>query len=152
MNAPQPIPISATADIAASPDAVWAVVSDVRRMPEFSPELQKVFLLGSRGGVGRSLVGLNRRRWLWWPTTSKVVRWEPGRAIAWRTRESGATWIYELEPHGGGTRVKASRVLPAFTLASKVLTPLMGGALGHDHELAAGLQQTLDRIKASFES
>ena len=32
-----------------------------------------------------------------WPTTSKVVRWEPGRAVAWKTRESGATWVYEIE-------------------------------------------------------
>lgn len=152
MSAPQPIPITASVDIAASPDAVWAVVSDVRRMPQFSPELQKVFLLGSRGGVGRHLIGLNRRQWLWWPTTSRVVRWEPARAIAWRTRESGATWIYELNAYDGGTRVTASRVLPAFTFASKVMTPLMGGAIGHDEELAAGLQQTLDRMKATIEA
>lgn len=152
MSTPQPIPISATVDIAAPVDLVWSVVSDVGRMPQFSPELQKVFVLGSRGGVGRQLIGVNRRNWLWWPTTSRIVRWEPGRAIAWRTRESGATWVYELEPiDGDGTRVTASRVLPGFTLASKLMTPLMGGALGHDRELADGLGETLQRIKATLE-
>jgi uncharacterized membrane protein len=151
MSAPQPIPISASIEIDATPDAVWLVVSDLARMPEFSPELQKVILLGSTGGVGRRLIGINRRKWLVWPTTSRVVRWEPGKAIAWHTRESGATWVYELAPQGAGTRVTAQRVLPAFTLGSKAMTPLMGGAIGHDHELAAGLQQTLERIKTSLE-
>lgn len=151
MSSPQPVPISASVDIEAPPADVWSVVSDVRRMAEFSPELQMVILLGSRGGVGTRLVGLNRRNWLWWPTTSRVVRWEPNRAIAWHTRESGATWLYELEAEGAGTRVTASRILPSFTLASKLMTPLMGGALGHDEELAAGLAETLQRIKATLE-
>ena len=38
----------------------------------------------------------------------------------------------------------AQRVLPAFTLGSKAMTPLMGGALGHDHELAQGYEDVVD--------
>ena len=80
-----------------APDEVWQVVSDLGRMPEFSPELRKAFVLG-KPGVGANIIGINRRKAVVWPTTSKVVRWEPGRAVAWKTRESGATWVYELEP------------------------------------------------------
>ena len=40
-----------------------------------------------------------------WPTRSKLVRFEPGRAVSWKTRESGATWTYELEPAGSGKSV-----------------------------------------------
>ena len=91
-----PAPISATVEMKAAPEDVWEVVSDLARMPEFSPELRKAFVVG-KPGVGANIIGINRRKAVVWPTTSKVVRWEPGRAVAWKTRESGATWVYELE-------------------------------------------------------
>jgi hypothetical protein len=146
----QPAPISATVEIAADPEVVWEVVSDLRRMPEFSPELRKAFVLG-RAGVGANILGINRRKLVVWPTTSKVVRWEPGRAVAWKTRESGATWVYELEATATGTAVTGRRVLPRFTFATSLLGPVLGGAEGHDAELAAGIRTTLERIKAVAE-
>ncbi len=150
---PQPLPISATVEIAASPDAVWAVVSDVARMPEFSPELRRLFVVGSKPtGVGTTMLGINRRRFVAWPTTSKVTRFEPGRAVAWKTRESGATWTYELEPTEAGTRVTGRRDLPSFTVGTTLLAPVIGGAEGHDQELADGIRATLERIKATVEA
>ncbi len=150
---PQPLPISASVVVAASPDAVWAVVSDVTRMPEWSPELRRLFVLGAREPrVGMRLLGINRRGYAAWPTTSTVVRFEPGRAVAWKTRESGATWTYELEPVEGGTRVTGRRDLPKFTLGTTLMAPLIGGADGHDQELADGIRATLERIKATVEA
>ena len=105
-----PAPISATVEMKAAPEDVWEVVSDLARMPEFSPELRKAFVVG-QPGVGANIIGINRRKAVVWPTTAKVVRWEPGRAVAWKTRESGATWVYELEPTEGGTKVTGRRVL-----------------------------------------
>lgn len=151
MTEPNPIPISASLEMAATPDQVWAAVSDLKRMPEFSPELRKVILLGARGGLGQRMIGINRRKAVAWPTTSKVVRWEPGAAIAWHTAESGATWIYEIDPTDAGCKVTSRRVLPGYTLASRLMTPILGGAHGHDHELAAGMVTTLERIKAAVE-
>lgn len=152
-NAADPIDLSARITIDAAPEKVWSVLSDVTRMPEFSPELRRVVVLGRRReGVGTQFVGVNRRKWLVWPTTSKVVRFEPVRAIGWRTRESGATWIYELEESAAGTAVTSRRELPGFTVPSKLMTPLMGGALNHDRELGDGLRLTLERIKAAVES
>ena len=52
---PQPTPISATVEVRATPEDVWAVVSDLGRMPEFSPELRKAFVIG-RPGVGANIV------------------------------------------------------------------------------------------------
>ncbi len=86
-----------------------------------------------------------------WPTTSKVVRWEPRRAVAWKTRESGATWVYELVGTATGTTVTGRRVLPRFTLGTALVGPLLGGAQGHDAELAAGIRTTLERIRAVVE-
>ena len=55
---PQPLPISASVEVAAAPEAVWAVVSDVTRMPEWSPELRRLFVIGSKEPrVGMNLVG-----------------------------------------------------------------------------------------------
>jgi len=148
---PQPTPISATVEVQATPEQVWAVVSDLGRMPEFSPELRKAFVVG-RPGVGANIIGINRRRAAVWPTTSRVVRWEPNRAVAWKVRESGATWVYELEPSGGTTTVTGRRVLRRFTAGTSLMAPLIGGAEGHDHELAEGIRTTLGRIKATVEA
>ncbi|RNL63204.1 SRPBCC family protein [Nocardioides marmoriginsengisoli] len=136
--------------MAAAPEKVWAVLADLGRMPEFSPELRKAFVLG-RPGLGANIIGINRRKAVAWPTTSKVVRWEPNQAVAWKTRESGATWVYELEPTATGTKVSGRRVLPAYTVATKLMGPLIGGAAGHDDELNAGIAATLERIKAAVE-
>ena len=100
------------------------MVSDLARMPEFSPELRKAFVLG-RPGLGANVIGINRRKAVVWPTTSKVVRWEPGRAVAWKTRESGATWIYELEPTATGTRGHRAGEC---CRSSRVATSLLGPA------------------------
>jgi uncharacterized protein YndB with AHSA1/START domain len=150
---PQPLPISATVEIAASPDRVWEVVGDVTRMPEWSPELRRLRVLGtSPVRVGSTLLGLNRRGWVAWPTSSTVTRLEPGRAVAWRTRESGATWTYELEPADGGTRLTGRRDLPQFTKLTTLLGPVIGGAAGHDRALSEGIRATLGRIKESVET
>ena len=149
---PQPLPISASVDVAAPPEAVWSVVSDVTRMPEWSPELRRLFVLGNREPrVGMRLLGINRRGHAAWPTTSKVTRFEPGRAVAWKTRESGATWTYELTPTDSGTTVTGRRDLPAYTLGTTMMAPLIGGAQGHDQELADGIRTTLERIRTTVE-
>src|SRR5512139_3417980 len=148
----QPLPISAFVEVAASPESVWEVISDVRRMSEWSPECRKIVVIGSpKQGVGTTFLGLNRRGWAMWPTTSKVVRYEPGKAVAWKTRESGATWSYEITPTPSGTRLTGQRELPSFSAATKLMAPLIGGAGGHDEELAAGIRTTLERIKATVE-
>jgi hypothetical protein len=145
-----PAPISATVEMKAGPEAVWNVVSDLARMPEFSPELRRAYVLG-KPGLGANIIGINRRRAVVWPTTSKVVRWEPGRAVAWKTRESGATWVYELEPTATGTKLTGRRVLPRFTFGTSLLGPVIGGAAGHDVELAHGIRTTLERIRTAVE-
>ena len=148
----QPLPISAFVEVAASPESVWEVISDVRRMSEWSPECRKIVVIGSpKQGVGTTFLGVNRRGWAVWPTTSKVVRYEPGKAVAWKTRESGATWSYELTPTDSGTSITGRRELPSFTIATKAMAPLIGGAVGHDEELADGIRATLEQIKIAVE-
>jgi uncharacterized protein YndB with AHSA1/START domain len=149
----QPLPLSATIDIAATPDRVWSVVSDFTRMAQWSPECRRIFVMGRRrGGVGTRFLGLNRRGWVGWPTRSTITRFEPDTAVAWKTHESGATWTYELEPTDAGTRLTGRRDLAAFTAPTRLMVPLLGGATGHDRELAEGIRTTLERIKATVEA
>lgn len=146
--------LRAETTIAAPPSEVWTVLTDLRRMPEWSPELVRMVPL-KRGGlrVGQQYLGLNRRKAVVWPTRNVVAALEAGRTLAWDTRSSGARWIYELTPEGTGTRVVHRRPVPTrLTLVSKVFAAaFLGGADDHAQELEAGMGQTLDRLKAAIE-
>jgi uncharacterized membrane protein len=97
-------PLEASIDIAAPPAAVWALVSDLRNMPRWSPQTVRSIRRGPNGPGARYL-NINRLGLLVWPTRSKVVRWEEGREIAWRVKDNFTVWSLRLEPVGDGTRV-----------------------------------------------
>jgi uncharacterized protein YndB with AHSA1/START domain len=146
--------LRAEAIIEAPADRVWAVLSDLSRMPDWSPELVRMLPL-KRGGLrlGQSYLGVNRRKAVVWPTRSVVAVLEPGRALAWDTRSSGARWIWELVPDGERTRVVHRRPVPrALTPISRVFAPVfLGGTRSHADELEAGMAQTVSRLKAAVE-
>lgn len=141
--------------IDAPPEKVWAALSDLSRMPDWSPELVRMVPL-KRGGlrVGQWYLGINRRKAVVWPTRSVVAEVEPGRRLTWDTRSSGARWIWELVPEGAGTRVVHRRPVPTgITGMSKVFAPLfLGGSEGHADELEAGMARTVERLKAAVGS
>jgi uncharacterized protein YndB with AHSA1/START domain len=138
----------------APPEAVWAVLSDVRRMPELSPELVGMVPL-KPGGLrrGQWYLGLNRRKAVVWPTRSVVSDVEPGRRVAWDTRTSGARWIWELSAEGEATRVVHRRPVPRrVTPVSSVFAKLLlGGASEHADELEAGMAESVARLKRAVE-
>jgi hypothetical protein len=132
---------------------VWAAITDLAQMPERSPELVKMLPL-KRGGLrlGQWYLGINRRKGLFWPTRNVVTVLEAGRAVGWHTATSGATWIYELDAAGEGTRVVHRRPVPRLTLISKAFAPVaLGGSECHADELEAGMATTLSRLKAAIE-
>jgi uncharacterized protein YndB with AHSA1/START domain len=139
----------------APPEQVWAALSDLSRMPDWSPELVRMVPL-KRGGlrVGQWYLGINRRKAVVWPTRSVVAEVEPGRRLTWDTKSSGARWIWELVPEGDGTRVVHRRPVPTgITGMSKVFAPLfLGGSEGHADELEAGMARTVERLKAAVGS
>jgi uncharacterized protein YndB with AHSA1/START domain len=147
--------LRAESTIDAPVDRVWEHLSDLSRMPEWSPELVRMVPL-KRGGlrVGQWYLGINRRKAVVWPTRSVVSVLEPGRSLAWDTRSSGARWIWELSPEGEQTRVVHRRPVPrALTAMSKVFAPVfLGGNASHADELEAGMAQTVSRLKAAVET
>jgi uncharacterized protein YndB with AHSA1/START domain len=140
--------------IAAPPEQVWEALSDLRRMPEWSPEVMRMVPLKPGGlKVGQQYLGLNRRKVVIWPTRSVVAVVDPGRSLAWDTRSSGARWIYELAPDSSGTRVVHRRPVPKrLTALSRAFAALfLGGTDGHADDLERDMQQTLVRLKAAVE-
>lgn len=147
--------LRAEATVAAPPDQVWALLTDLSRMAQWSPELVRMVPLKPGGlRVGQWYLGVNRRKAVVWPTRSVLAVLEPGRSLAWDTRSSGARWIWELSPDPAGTRVVHRRPVPhGVTVLSKLFAPLaLGGSEEHADELEAGMQQTVDRLKAAAEA
>lgn len=88
--------------IDAPADVVYAMVSDLARMGEWSPECTGVTWRDGHGnGVGGRFVGHNRDGWKRWSTFGRVVRAEPGRVFAFDVGVGpvrSATWAYVIEP------------------------------------------------------
>ena len=75
-------PLEASIDIDAAPERVWAIVSDLERMPQWSPQCTRMKVIG-RLREGALTLNLNRDGWKRWPTTARVVR--VSRTVRWRS-------------------------------------------------------------------
>lgn len=147
-------PLEATTEIDAPPAAVWALVSDLRRMPRWSPQCAKTFLRGGEMRVGAKMVNINRRGLLVWPTQGQVVDLVPEKRVAFRIKENWTVWSFELEPTASGsTRLTQRREAPKgiSDLSVKLTERVLGGVDDFTVELQRGMQQTLARIKADAE-
>jgi polyketide cyclase/dehydrase/lipid transport protein len=145
-----------TVHMAASPEAVWALVSDVTRIGEFSPEtFEAEWLAGAAGpAVGarfRGHVKRNGKGPIYW-TACTVTVCEPGRSFGFAVGPSEAralnNWRYDLVPADGGTDVTES-----FALARRPLLRLYWFLLGwtRGRTNRDGMRTTLQRIKAAVE-
>ena len=147
---------SVTMHMAASAETIWAVVSDVTRIGEFSPEtFEAEWLDGASGpAVGarfRGHVRRNGRPPTYW-TTCRVTECEPGRAFVFAVLLGGKavnTWGYHLAPSGNGTDVTESFALTE-TMSLRLYWALAGRWRGTTNR--NGMHTTLERIKALVES
>src|SRR5580658_3806028 len=106
-----------TLHIDAPPDTVWALVSDITRMGEYSPEVVEAEWIGGATGpaVGAQYRGHVRRNenWpiLYW-TTCTITECVPGQVFEFAVvmgERPVNTWRYEFRAvEGGGTEVTDS--------------------------------------------
>jgi uncharacterized protein YndB with AHSA1/START domain len=88
------------------PAAVWALVTDVARIGEWSPEcIGASWLDGGTPRPGARFEGRNRSSGFEWSTTCVVTEAEQPTSFEWVVLDSthdpqhpGATWRYELAP------------------------------------------------------
>jgi uncharacterized protein YndB with AHSA1/START domain len=144
----------AQVEIAASPEAVYALIADVTRMGEWSPECHTcVWKDGTPGTVGSTFKGSNKNGLLRWSTIAKVIAADPGKEFAFATqagdRES-TVWRYRLEPTATGTMLtesyEAVYVPKYIEIAERFILR------GRPEQLKKGMQATIERIKAVAES
>ncbi len=127
-------------EIDAPVDKVWALISDFSRMPQWSPQCRLMKAFGPLR-QGTRTINVNRRNFLYWPTTSTVTEVVPEKKLAFRVNTNNTVWTYELEPTENGTRVVESRnaengVKPA---ANFTVDKLFGGVPNFERELIDGM-------------
>ncbi len=146
--------IEGSVEIAASPEKVWALVSDLKRMPEWSPQVRKQFVLGRGVKQGTRTLNVNGQGKLRWPTTAKVVSFEPNKKLAFRIVENRTVWTYDLEATATGTRLTESRTTPnGVAKVSNLSTEkALGGTDNFEESLITGISTTLERIKTAAEA
>jgi hypothetical protein len=138
------------------PAAVYAVVADVTRIGERSPECHTaVWLPGAPAGtVGAVFRGSNRANWASrWSRRCEVVVAEPDRAFGFRTMPTLAipdstTWRYDLEPVDGGTRVTHSYAITE--PLPRPLRSLAGALLPQHRDMRPQMQANLEALRDQF--
>ena len=146
-------------DIAAPPERVYELISDITRMGEWSPECRRcTWAKGATGpAVGARFRARNKGgRGPSWFNTPTVTVAEPAREFAFNRSGPGIgsyTWRYVLTPTATGTRLTesydAEKPLPA---AMTWITEKWVGSDDRDADLRVGMETTLDRIKAAAEA
>jgi len=146
-------------EIQAPPERVYALVSDIPRMGEWSPETFSCEWTGGATGpaVGARFKARNKgSRGPAWFNKPEVTVADPGREFAFNRKGPGIgsyTWRYRLEPTATGTRVtesyEAERPVPA---AVNWLTERWTGSSDRDADLRRGMEITLARIKEAAEA
>jgi uncharacterized protein YndB with AHSA1/START domain len=144
--------LQAEVEINAPVSTVWSLVSDLSRMPQWSPQCRVMKLLGPLRPGTRTL-NLNRHNLLFWPTTSVITEVLPERKLAFRIPINTTVWTYELEPTATGTRLVETRhAEKGVTAASTAITKAaLGGVDTFETELLKGMNESLARIKAAAE-
>lgn len=145
--------LQAQIDIDAPVATVWALVSDLSRMPQWSPQCRLMKALGPVR-QGTRTINLNRRNRMFWPTTCVVTEVIPEKKMAFQVNQNGTIWSYELEPTDAGTRLVESRHAENGVTAFSTLSvkAMFGSVPNFERELVDGMNASLSRIKAAAES
>lgn len=147
--------------IAAPPQRVWEVASDIHAIAESSCELQRVEWADTDvPRIGSRFTGYNRHPALGeWSAVSHVVEFEPLRVFGWAVGDPdnpSAKWRLSLAPEGGGTRLTEWMQLgPAPSGLSLAIAAMPDKeqkiVFVRLREFEAGMLATLDHLKQRAE-
>jgi uncharacterized protein YndB with AHSA1/START domain len=151
-----PDQVTVSRHVDAPAELVWAMVSDITRMGEWSPENEGATwakgVTGPRAGAG--FRGVNRNGTRTWKTAGRVVASDPGRQFGFRITVLGlpsSEWHYRFEPTETGCLVTET-----WDDQRGAVVRLLGRlATGVDHDAAFtrdGMERTLERLGSAAES
>lgn len=143
-------------DIEAPPERVWALISDVRNIADWSPQVTSTRLRAGfeECALGTQFTSRNVHGELEWTTHGEIVRFSPGSEIAFRVEENWVIWGFQLAATATGTELVQRRETPegVSQLSQDLTDGFMGGTDQFAEALRAGMRQTLEAIKAAAES
>lgn len=144
--------LTASAEVQATAEQVYAVVSDVTRIPRWSPETRRAEWVDAD-----HFRAWNRRRLGRWQTLAKVVDADPGHRFSFVVQAFGGDWTqwtYLIEPgsHPGSTRLTESfRMCVDLPVAAVVFEHLFLLVRDRRTDLQTNLDVSVDRIRAIAE-
>ncbi len=144
--------------VAATPQAVYALLADVTRMPEFTPLVDRIEWLdgATRAALGarfktRNTIGRGPR----WSNKPVITVLRPDEEIAWERTEplmGTIEWRYRLEPVHGQTRIIESyRMIRPVTAAGWFVIGTLYGVKDNRAMQRRGMEETLRRIQQVVE-
>jgi uncharacterized protein YndB with AHSA1/START domain len=146
--------IEISRDIAATSEEVYAAISDVTRMGEWSEECHACEWHEGVDGpaVGATFDGHNRNGDHEWTSQGKVIEADPGRAFTFECSMFDfhfSTWGYRIEPTATGCRVTewSEDLRPESVLA---LSKEMSGVDDRGARNRQTMSGTLDRLAAAL--
>jgi uncharacterized protein YndB with AHSA1/START domain len=117
---------SGTATLAAPPEAVFALISDFARYPDWQPGVSRVEVSGAPG-AGQGVVMHGRSG----TVPYHVEVFDPPRRIVTRIDRSerafGGTWTYELRPVATGTELTITEDGEVYNLIFRTLARFVFG-------------------------
>jgi hypothetical protein len=144
----------------ATPDALFAVMADLRRHPDLagSEEVKAVRVHGDGPiGVGTTFEADEQvpfgKKTDSFTAQSTVVAHEPPRHLAWRSvppgrpRPTRVEWSWSFEPAEGGTRAVHRAEVEFAPLTALALKPLYGRMRAP--YVRRGMERSLDRLAAA---
>ncbi len=144
--------------VAAPPEALYDMVSDVTRMGEWSPEtIRCEWIDGATGPAsGARVKGTNKRSFVRWSTKPEVVAAERGWEFSFVTHSRGPStkWTYrfELAADGGTELVESFEALDDDSALLTFMERYFMRITDRKADLEDGMQRTIERIKAVAEA
>jgi uncharacterized protein YndB with AHSA1/START domain len=144
--------LSASTEVRASAEQVYAVVSDVTRIPEWSPETKRAEWLSPE-----RFRAWNRRRLGRWKTEANIVAVEPARKFSFIVQVMGGDWTqwtYLIEPGSAPETTRLTetvRMCIALPLGVLAFERLFLFVWDRRPDLQHNLEVSVDRIGAIIE-
>ena len=143
---------SATVDVNASAQDVYALLTDLERLPTLSPENQRCEFLADATGidVGVRFRGHNKSGDYEWHADCEVTVADTGKAFAYIVPpdfEHTTTWGYDIESTGPDT-CKVTEWFDAPMLALPDVYP--GTIDGRCENLEKACRTTMENLRATF--
>lgn len=139
-------------DVPATPEQVWAVLTDVTRIGEWSHECHTAQWLGGAeaAAIGAQFLGHNEFRTNKWSKTCTITDVQPVRRFVYETSSSfkdpGATrWTFTLEPTASGCHLTQS--FQIIKLA-KIAEWIMAKKVPEHVDRSQALHEDLERLSS----